>query len=285
MAIPANPSTYSLVADAMNQAIHTLNATSSSAVVTNNALAYLDNVRMQLWGASTYDRLLDTTSVLLTATGSSTVALPTDFDHETELRIFDGPSENRGCVQAATSTAIQVGTEFSADVNGVVGSWVFILGGTGSAQEAQIASYNDSTKWATMQAAFSTTPDTTSTYLIASQWWDLRRLDYWAGTHYNQRPSHYRLVSTTCYVMPPADQVYPIRIYYGANLTRVDDNGFVFIRHMRERRAYWIQGLRVETLRQFDDDRYASENQLWLKFYLPNYAGKNPVYTQATFVR
>ena len=285
MSIPANPSTYSLVADAMNAAIHTLNATSSSTVVTNNAASFMENVKVQLWAASSTDKLLETTAVMVTATGSSTVTLPTDYDHEQELRIFDGPDENRGVVRAATSNAVQLGTEFQADADSIVGSYVFTLGGTGSAQEAQIASYNDTTKWATMQATFGTQPDTTTTYLVASQWWALRKLDYWAGIHYNSRPSHYRMVSTTTYVMPPADTAYPIRIYYGSNLTRLDDSGFVFVRHMRERRAYWMQGLKVCTLEQFDDDRWGAQNDLWLKVYLPNYGGKNPVYTRAEFSR
>ena len=284
MSIPANPSTYSLVADAMNAAIHTLNASSSSTVVTNNAVSFMENVKVQLWAASSTDKLLETTAVMVVATGSSTVSLPTDFDHEQELRIYDGPDENRGGVRAATVNAIQLGTEFQADADSIVGSYVFTLSGTGSAQEAQIASYNDTTKWATMQASFATQPDTTTTYLVASQWWALRKLDYWAGTHYNSRPSHYRMVSTTTYVMPPADTAYPIRIYYGANLTRLDDSGAVFIKHMRERRYYWIQGLKVETMGMFDDDRYGQESQKW-QLILANYGGKNPTYTQCAFSR
>ena len=49
MAIPGQPTTLSVVADAMNQAIHTLNATSTSQVVLNNAASFLENVKGQLW--------------------------------------------------------------------------------------------------------------------------------------------------------------------------------------------------------------------------------------------
>lgn len=268
----------------MNQAIQN-NATSVSSVVINNAATWLENVKVQLWGSSTRDALLETTSVLLTTIGGSTVTLPTDFDHETEVRAYDGPTEsNRGTFQAANVNAGQLATAFSADPESVLGQWVFTLSGQGSAQEAQIATYSDTTKWATWTAALATAPTSTSTYVVATQWWNLVKYTSGWGTHYNGKPLRYRMVATTTYVEPPSDVIYPIRIYYGANLTRLNDGGAVFLKHLRERRYYWIQGLKVEVLGQFDDDRYQNELAKWGTI-LSNYAGKNPVYSQASFVR
>lgn len=285
MPVPGMPTTLTIVADAMNQAINTLNANSTSLVVINNAAAYLENVKSQLWMASTTDKLLETTAVMLTVAGGSSVTLPTDFDHETELRIYDGPADsNRGTLQAATSTAVQLQSDFSADPSGLLGSWFFTLSGTGLGQEAQIATYNDTTKWATMASTFGTTPSATTTYLVASYWRTLQKYDRYSGTQMNARPMRYRMVATTTYVDPPPDQIYPIRIYYGSNLTRLDDSSFVFVRHLQQRRYYWLQGLKVETMAQFDDDRYQEELAKW-QVVLANYGGKNPVYTQASYAR
>ena len=285
MPVPSNPTTLTLVADAMNQAIHTLNATSVSAVVINNAPAFLENVKVQLWGASTTDKLLETTAVMIATTGSSQVTLPDDFDHELELRVYDGPTDsNRGTLQAGYTGGVQLQSDFSADPSGLIGIWFFTLGGMGSGQEAQIATYDDTTKFATFASALTTAPTSTSTYVVATEWWTIPKWDRNFGVHYNGAPMRYRMVATTTYIDPPADQQYPIRLYYGANLTRLNDSGFIFVRHMRERRYYWLQGLKVETQAQFDDDRYQGELAKW-QVVLANYAGKNPVYTQASFVR
>lgn len=285
MGIPGQPTTLSVVADAMNQAIITLNANTSASVVIDNAASFLENVKVQLWGASTTDKLLDTTAVLITVAGSSQVTLPTDFDHETELRVYDGPLDsNRGTLQAGTLTAVQLASTFTADAPSLIGSWFFTLSGPGASQGAQIATYSDTTKWATMDGTFVSSPTAATTYLVANDWWPLTKYDRYSGVHYNGPPVRYRMVATTTYVDPPSDQIYPIHLFYSANLTRLDDSGFVFVRHLRERRYYWLQGLKVETMGMFDDDRYEQELQKW-QVVLQNYAGKNPVYSKTSFVR
>lgn len=285
MGIPANPTTLSVVADAMNQAIHTLNATSTSAVVIQNAPSFLENVKSQLWMASTTDKLLETTAIVVVSTGNSVATLPNDFDHETELRIFDGPQEtNRGQLQAGGQASVQLATSFSADPIAVIGQWFFTLSGTGAQQEAQIATYSDTTKMATFSSALGTLTDPTTSYLMATQWWTLTKTDFAWGLQFNGKPTRYRMVATTTYVDPPPDQAYPIRFYYGSNLCLLDDAGFVFVNHLKQRRYYWLQGLKVEALGMFDDDRYDRELQKW-QVVLANYAGKNPVYTISSFTR
>ena len=285
MSIPAVPTTLSLVANAMNQAIHTLNATSVSSVVTNNAEAFLNNVRVQLWAASTTCKLLETTSVILTAAGSSQVSLPADLDHEISLTVYDGPTDNnRGTLQAGYLGGVQLASTFSADPSGLLGAWFFTLSGMGSGQGAQIATYSDSTKFATFDTAFVSTPTSTTTYVVATEWWSIPKVERMQGVQYNSAPLRYNMVSTTTYVDPPSDQIYPIRIQYGTDLTKLDDSSYVFVRHMQHYGYYWTQGLKVETMAQFDDDRYPMELQKW-QMVLANYGGKNPVYTQASFSR
>jgi hypothetical protein len=66
---------------------------------------------------------------------------------------------------------------------------------------------------------------------------------------------------------------------YRSNLTRLDESGSTFIKHLRERRHLWIQGVKVRTMAKFDDERYPAEKQIWEQM-LAQYAAQNPVYAQ-----
>src|SRR5437879_1124048 len=185
MSIPSDPTTLTLVTDAMNQALQN-NVTSASAVVINNAAMWLENVKTQLWGASSRDTLLETTAVVLTAIGGSQVTLPAAFDHETELRVYDGPTAtNRGTFQDANSNAGQFATTFSADPTSILGQWVFTLSGMGAAQETQIATFDSTTNWATWTTPFVTAPTSTTTYVVATEWWALTKYTSSWGVHLN----------------------------------------------------------------------------------------------------
>lgn len=285
MAIPGDPTTLSVVAAAARQG-GMPNATVTSAAILSFAPDWLETVKGQLWQSSTNDKLLDTTAVLLTTVGSRRIAngLPSDFDHETTLRVFNGSDSFRGTFQAATVGAVQLAAAFSQVATSTLGRYVFTLSGMGRAQYAAIASYNDSTKWATLDAAYTTTPTSTTTYCVEQEWWDLAKRDYPKGVEQLGTPQRYRMIATTCEVEPPSDRVYPIVLFYGANLTRLDDNGYLFIRHLRERFAYWKQGLKVQVMEQFDDDRYDGQEAKW-QAMLSNYGAKNKQYARMEFDR
>ena len=262
------------------------NATTSSVAITAFAADWFEAVKTQLWQASTNDDLLDTTSVLLTTVGSRRIGngLPSDFDHETTLRVFDGADTFRGTFQAATVGAVQLASNFSAVASSTLGRYVFTLSGTGRAQYASIATYNDTTKWATLDTAYTTTPSATTTYCVAQYHWDLPHRELGSGVESNGRPARYRMIATTCEVEPPSDKIFPILLFYGANLTRLDDSGYLFTRHMRERHAYWKQGLKVQVMEQYDDDRYDTQEAKW-QGMLSNYGAKNKQYARMSFDR
>ena len=285
MAVPGDPTTLSLAAAAARQGGMPNAATTSLAIATF-AADWFEGVKTQLWQASTNDKLLDTTSVILTTVGSRRIApsLPSDFDHETVLRAYDGSDDFRGTFQAATVGAVQLAAAFSQTATTTLGRYVFTLSGTGRAQGASIASYNDATKWATLDAAYSVLPTSTTTYLIEQTWWDLKKRDPSPGIEMLGLPSTYRLIGTTCEVSPPSDKIRPLILFYGANLTRLDDSGYLFIRHLRERSAYWKQGLKVQVMEQFDDDRYDGQEAKWQRMLL-NYSGKNIQYARTGFDR
>lgn len=262
------------------------NATSISYAVYSYGPDWLESVKGQLWQASTHDKLNETTSVLVTTVGSRvlSVGLPSDFDHEVRLRAFDGAIEDRGVFQAAYSGSVQLAAVYSAVASDSLGRYVFTLAGNGAGQYRSIATYNDSTKMATLDSAWTTTPSATTTYVVGSRWWDLNKTELITGLVTTGRPERYRMIGTTTEVEPPSDMLYPILLFYGANLTRLNDGSYTFVRHLRERYAYWVQGLKVEAMNQFDDDRYGQQYEIW-RGMLANYGGKNTQSDRMTFSR
>lgn len=69
-----------------------------------------------------------------------------------------------GTLQAGTSTTVTLKATASATDDIYVGMYVNITGGTGSGQTRLIEDYNGTTKVATVEEAFTTTPNNTSTY-------------------------------------------------------------------------------------------------------------------------
>lgn len=284
MSIPANPTTLSLAAHAARMA-GLRNATINSFAVYTYAPNWFESVKTQLWQASTDDKLLQTTAVLLTAVGSRQLGnIPNDFDHEIRMRAFDGGVDDRGIFQVASTVHVQLWSNFSAVASDTLGRYVFTLNGTGAGQYRSIATYNDSTKFATFDSALTTAPTATTTALVAARWWDLDKKELIQGVQTNGKPERYRFIATTMEVEPPSDVIYPVLMFYGSNLTQLDDSSFTLINHFRQRYAYWLQGLKVEAMGQYDDDRFPAAFEIWQNM-LRNYGGKNTQSDRVTFSR
>ena len=96
--------------------------------------------------------------------GQRTLALGEAHDEELTVEILDG--SRRATAQTGTSTSITlVSTDTSTAAN-AEGRWIFLTGGTGVDQIRQITDLNTSTLVATVDSAWDTTPDSTTTYLI-----------------------------------------------------------------------------------------------------------------------
>jgi len=77
---------------------------------------------------------------------------------------------DRGTAQSASAGAIVLATTASSTDDAYVGMSVQITGGTGSGQDHQRGTaYNGTTKELTVSGAWTTTPDSTSTYRIVNR--------------------------------------------------------------------------------------------------------------------
>ena len=278
MAVPSNPTYLEVIRNGMIEAGQYNLATTSTAV-SNFASRQFQTIKTRLWDANEYDDLLESKTIATVSVGSRTLLLPSDFDHELRVRIFDGDDSLRGTAQTGYASAVTLASNFSFDATGILGSYLFLMSGTGNGQQGQIIEYDNTTKIATVSAAWTTQPDSTTAYLVSNFYMDLPRLELRQGYMTNTRPTRYRLRGRTMELEPAPDKTYPIELWYGANLTRLDEEGTVFVRHLRERWHYWHELIKLYTMALYDDDR-ADGMDMKIERVLLKYAGKNAVVDQ-----
>jgi hypothetical protein len=247
--------------------------------VSNMQARGFQDVKTELWDASRVDLFLVTETVVLVTTGTSAFALPPDFDHEGTLTVFDGGDGWRGRAQTGNTQALTLDAADSAADDTYIGDYLFLLAGTGSGQYNQITDNTNATKIVSLTHAWATTPDSTTDYLIAQWSWTLTRYGDTLPVVRKYRPSVYRLIGGTLTVEPPPDKIYPILMSYTPNLTMMDEVGARFLAWLKQRVSLVKQGIKVQTMLLFDDDRYPIEMQKWEAMKL-KYGAANPTYGQ-----
>lgn len=279
MAVPSDPTVNGIIVEGMREGGQ-YTVTNGSAAHTAFKENQFQTIKSELWAACKTDKLLETEVCKIASAYTSLISLPTDFDSEIRVFVFDGDGPQRGTAQAGGAATITLAADYTANEGDIAGRYIFITGGTGSGQFEQILDYNDSTKVLTVTANWTTQPDSTSTYLIGTYHQTLNRADYTKPATPNARPRWYSRIGTNLYVYPAGDKVYPLLIQYRANLTRLDDAGTLFVKHLRERRSLWIAGIKYKTAERYDDDRAAKWKAEWDQAKM-NYAADNTVYEQA----
>lgn len=289
MAVPSDPTVTSIVRDALR---HAGLFQPTSGQITEMSTEGLQTVKAELWASQERDKLIETSAMVLLPIGSGQLNTPSDFDHVVTLDVYSCSDSMAFTASAAASGTLTAGATFSADVSSIRGRYVFTTGGTGSGQYRQITAYDDTTKVLTITPNWTVTPDATTTAFIG---------------HLKKRllmddPDHGRLVTNPDPVQGfpvryrevgvsplntdmPAIEISPVPdtanyaaiLTYGPNLTRLDETGTLFVKHLRERRMIWVQGLIDQACRRYDEARYPAEFQRW-ELTLQRYAAHNPTY-------
>lgn len=281
MSIPSDPVLQDIILQGMKEGGQ-YTVTSSSAAYTEFKAYQWETIKTEIWNACRADRLLETQSCLVAVSGLSNMVLtlPSDFDSEISLDVYDADDSFRGTAQAGgLSISLTLASTFESTNADMIGRYLFIIGGSGGGQHRQIIAYDNTTKLAYLDEAWSVTTGATSNYLVGVTKAPLVRRDYERPMPPSGRPTTYSRIGSKLYVYPAGDKYYPIILTYRANLTRLDDAGAVFTRHLRERRHLWVQGVKTKTMERYDDERRMQEKQVW-EAMLRQHSGQNPVYTQ-----
>lgn len=276
MAIPSTPTWTATISAAM---ISAGRLTVSFTEVSNMSVRGAQDVKTELWAASRYDALLATETLVLVTTGTSAFAVPPDFDHEGTLTIFDGSGGARDRAQTGNNQAITLSANDGASDGDYNGRFLFLLAGTGLGQYNQVTFNTNSTKVVSLTHAWATNPDSTTDYLIAQTSKLLTRYGDMIPVATSYRPSVYRVVAETLTVYPPPDKIYPIIMQYAPNLTMIDETSASFIAWLKQRVALVKQGIKVQTLLLYDDDRYLAQLAIWEQMKV-QYGAQNPIYSR-----
>lgn len=262
MSIPAQPTATTICTEAYK--LFGIN-TPTSAQITRATDYGLEMVKSDLKNMGLEWDFLRTTTWLPMTVGVSYVQLPTDYAKLLSARLLDGSS--RSTLQtAAASTATLASTEGAGSE--IVGKWLVITSGTGINQAKQVKSYDTSTKVATLESSWTTTPVTSDGYLIVDSH---KELDYSPVFDYNTihtpgasgEPS----IATTkgdaaegdLYTDKAADKVYAIELEYYADINKIDLTATIYSRILRLLNHLFIQGVFVWLLQ--DDQRMVIETQ------------------------
>lgn len=205
-------------------------------------------------------------SVTITTDGLQRYAWPTAAHEIQSVQILDGPDEWRGTAQTGTSTTLTLAADLDqSDATALKGKYLVTLGGTGSEQIRQITGWDNATKIATVDSAWSTTPDSTTTYLVASDHRHLWETDKTSVWNTNPIPGARGRAYTASmfgrqlWLDTTPDKAYVLWWNYWAHMDRLDNTGSVILSHIREHYSLWHQGLVSKLNQRYDEDRYQVE--------------------------
>jgi hypothetical protein len=266
MAIPAAPTIAAVVTEALKRA----GRVSPSATQISDATEHqFREVKSDIMRVAPDHPYLQLSATAATRAGEQRYALPLDANTPVSLVLLHGPENYAGTAQAAASTTITLDSDFPGADNAIRGLYVLITGGLGEGQYREILSYVASTKVATINLAWTTTPDTTSTFLVVDETTSL-----WHQDMASEFDKIYRSLSLgkpfiasrfadEYHLYPIPDRVYGLLFRYFVDLDQLDDAGAVFLNLVREWRSLWIQGVAVKTMQRYDEDRYQSELSIY----------------------
>lgn len=296
MAIPSDPTVTSIVRDALR---HAGLFQPTTAQITELSTEGLQTVKTELWLSQERDRLLETAAMVLLPIGSGQLNTPADFNHVVTIDVYGATSSMAFTAAAGASGTMTAPSTFGSDATFLRGQYLFTTGGTGSGQYRQITDYNDTTKVLSITPNWTTPPDATTTAFVGHLRKRLVMDDQDPGRLLGNPeqtqgfPTRYRQVgSSPLNTDNPAIEIIPVPdtanyaalLTYGTNLTRLDETGTLFVKHLRERRTIWIQGLIDQACRRYDEARYPAEFPRWA-MTLSRYAAHNPTYDRVEVQR
>lgn len=284
MAVPSDPTVTTIITDAFR---HCGIPNPQAAQVAEFAAGGFQTVKTALWAASARDRLLETSAMVLLPIGSGQVNTPSDFDHALSLDVYSTYEAMAFTMASSTSSTAVAPSTFSSDVSSIRGRYLFTTGGTGSGQYRQITAYDDTTKTLTITPTWTVTPDATTTAFIGTRQRRLVQDDpaTWRVPSQGE-PLHYRFVGSSSLntdlpaieLSPvPDSDYYALILTYAPNLTRLDETGTLFVKHLRERRALWLAGLEYYVANRYDEARQTLKQPAWA-MQLMQYQAHNPTY-------
>ena len=258
IAIPSNFT----VAETVEEALKRGGIVSPSATQITEATDYqLREVAKDIHAKLETMPLLLTTAVDTCVVGQSVYAWPTDAYSINSVVLLNASDDFTGTAQSGGATSITLAADFTSETETMQGRWIVITGGTGVDQIRQIVNYDDSTKVVTVDAAWTTNPAVSSTYMIP----DLHRklFDQSKAYHYDYNAAPYdsgmavsgSMHGREIWLDRAPDRAYVIWWDYWADIDRIDVTGTIYLRLIRDYFNIFIEGIAAKVMDRYDEDR------------------------------
>ena len=267
MAIPSNPTVALVVAEGLRRGGR---VTPTATMVTDATASMFQEVKTDINTIAGLHNDLKTESYTTVVRGMRDYYLPEDAQELAYAHMVLAPTAGDwiGTAQAGSTMTITLAAGFSLDEDSMIGRRIFMTGGSGSGQTAQVVAWDNATKVATFGATLSTATSATTTYLVEQVVYRV-----WINAKFGESFGSYPYavhgdVDSTLrgrklvFKQIPTQTAVIIWSYWAA-LDRLDEAGEVFVRHLRTNRSLWTQGIATKTNQRYDEDRYAIELKVY----------------------
>ncbi len=258
MAVPSDVTEAIIKTAGLSDAGNTSSAFSTLA--TNN---WLPEAKEYVWTYFKKARDFQKTGVDITIKGSREYSLPSDYDRMLDVVILDG--DTRGTAQAGTSNTITLASADTSTEDSVVGKYILVYSGTGENGYRQVTAFNTSTKVATMDSNWDTTPDATSLYMIVNYRQiltpaTLQQLEASFTTGEKARPDFYAEYDNKLFLAKVPDESYYGVLYrYYVNIMKLDDTSSIYTLFLNQFRMVLQKYIEMKALKKMDDTRADKE--------------------------
>lgn len=266
MSVPSHQTENNLATEAYKQFGI---ASPTSAQLTRATTYMFDIIKQEIMNLGREWAFLRREAYLPTTVNVSKIQAPTDFSKLITAQCLDG--SRRGTAQAGASTTLTLAAADSGTEGGTEGQMLVLTGGTGANQCRQIKDFDSSSKVATVDEAWATTPSTDTTYLVADsyEWmsdYPVYRREELSRPDVLGRPrALYHMADDTSgdfYFDTVPDKIYGINLLYYSDLRKMDTDTTVDARYSRVLvllSDLFILGTRL--LLEQDDHRAMADNQ------------------------
>lgn len=265
MSVPTNLTAENLVTQAWKQAGV---ESPTAAQITRASTYFLQHVLNDIMNTSVASgnsrlKTLHQTLIDCSTKGMDTYSLAEALDEEIEVVLLDG--DHRGTAQAAASTTITLASDEDITDDVAIGKQILITSGTGVDEIKNITDYVEATKVATIDSAWTATPTSSSTYLIATKRTPLEEVDI-AEIEENSpqaagKPSQFAKYNRDLVFDRPFDlSTYGLRIRYFLNIHEVDlTEGSTerYTRLLQNWQHVLLEGVIYKIMEYIDDNRQA----------------------------
>ena len=280
MAIPSDPAVSDIVTEGLKKGGR-VNPSAGDIVDATNI--HFQEVKSDIYLKAPHHYSLISGWSIPTVVGQSRYNWPTFFEEIRSIQLIDAPTSGNynSTAQGGSANTITLNAGFvdTSAVPNTIGRFVFLTGGTGVGQYAQITGYNDSTKVATIEANWTSlqttlaklwvAPDNTTGYLIENirfKLWSINKpweFDTQAAPFQQGTPTRSCLVDKQIWLDLTPDRVYQLLVDFWLPLDQLDETDTLFTRHMRKFRSLWTQGVAAKVAQRFDDRRAGEIIQMY----------------------